>query len=77
MSDAGLARRKFLKHAGMAAWASPVIITMLSRSAQAQVVVCGSTTNGLDCLDATACSPPNTLCAPAQVGPGNCTCQPD
>jgi hypothetical protein len=31
----GLSRRRFLKHAAVAAWSSPLVVTMLSRSAEA------------------------------------------
>jgi hypothetical protein len=41
LTDEGQARRRFLKQAGTVAWASPFIVTMMSRAAQAQPGPCG------------------------------------
>lgn len=46
LTEEGQARRKFLKQAGTVAWASPFIVTMMSRAAHAQ------TTCGVQVLDA-------------------------
>ena len=35
-------RRRFLKQAATVAWASPMIVTMMSRSAMAQPAQCGT-----------------------------------
>lgn len=82
LNEQGQARRRFLKQAGTVAWASPFILTMMSRSAHAQAVC------GIQALDA---NPPFALlcnetqpCGTAQVcvpdpdalGAGNnCLCQ--
>lgn len=40
--EAGRSRRRFLKQAATVAWASPMIVTMMSRAAQAQPTQCGT-----------------------------------
>ena len=42
VSEEGVARRRFLKQAATVAWASPLIVTMMSRTAHAQLVQCGT-----------------------------------
>ncbi len=46
LNEEGQARRRFLKQAGTVAWASPLILTMMSRAAHAQVEVCGTKIGG-------------------------------
>ena len=41
LNEQGRARRRFLKQAATVAWASPFIVTMMSRTAHAQQV-CGT-----------------------------------
>lgn len=53
LTEEGQARRRFLKQAGTVAWASPFILTMMSRAAHAQPAQCGTT--------ALAADPPFTL----------------
>jgi hypothetical protein len=81
LTEEGQARRRFLKQAGTVAWASPFIVTMMSRAAQAQTT-CGEQaldvdppfallcTNVTPCGTAQACVPD-----PTDPGPGNaCIC---
>lgn len=42
LSEEGQARRRFLRHAATVAWASPLVVTMMSRAAHAQGQVCGT-----------------------------------
>ena len=78
----GVARRTFLKHAAVAAWASPVIVTMMSRAAHAAPGdVCGTLVPDPDNLGSFLCNvttPCGTamstgLCAP-NVAQNNCIC---
>ncbi len=41
LNEQGQARRRFLKQAATVAWASPFIVTMMSRAAHAQPQSCG------------------------------------
>jgi hypothetical protein len=83
LTEEGQARRRFLKQAGTVAWASPFIVTMMSRAAHAQAP-CGvqaldaglppaifcDTTGGTPCGTAVPCIPD-----PANPGPGQpCIC---
>ncbi len=77
----GLARRTFLKRAAVAAWASPFIVTMMSRSAHAQIgAICGTTADGASCTVTTPCGTDGgiqTFCVPQFLGdPGDCVCGP-
>jgi hypothetical protein len=83
LTEEGQARRKFLKQAGTVAWASPFIVTMMSRAAHAQGQQCGVTALNVDvdpptlfcnvdnpCGTGLACAPPAGV-----PGAGNpCTC---
>lgn len=40
--DEARSRRRFLKQAATVAWASPLIVTMMSRAANAQPAQCGT-----------------------------------
>ena len=77
LNEQGQARRRFLKQAGTVAWASPFIVTMMSRAAHAQVVVCGVQDLdsvcgvGQGCGTAQVCAPEGGIPDPG----GNCTCQ--
>jgi hypothetical protein len=82
LTEEGQARRKFLKQAGTVAWASPFIVTMMSRAAHAQAT-CG--TQALDanppfallCNETQPCGTAQ-LCVPDPDDPGpgnNCLCQ--
>lgn len=42
LSEEGRARRRFLKQAGTVAWATPFLVTMMSRGAAAHHNVCGT-----------------------------------
>ncbi|HEX2196329.1 MAG TPA: hypothetical protein VHJ76_05320 [Actinomycetota bacterium] len=44
--NGNLSRRRFLRHAAAAAWASPLIVTMMSRSAAAGPANCGKKIGG-------------------------------
>jgi hypothetical protein len=83
LSEEGQARRRFLKQAGAVAWASPFIVTMMSRAAHAQGP-CGvqaldaglppalfcDTSGGTPCGSAAVCVPD-----PQNPGPGEaCIC---
>jgi hypothetical protein len=74
-------RRRFLKQAGTVAWATPFIVTMMSRAAHAQAP-CGTqslnpVTSQLFCTVTTPCgSAQQCLPDPADPGPGTaCLCQ--
>ncbi len=78
LNEQGRARRRFLKQAATVAWASPFIVTMMSRTAHAQPIVCGTqdasgcNLTGLPCGTAGACVPD-----PGNPGIGNdCICLP-
>lgn len=80
LSAEGQARRRFLKQAGTVAWASPMIVTMMSRAAHAQQPgdVCGTqdlnslcNVAGLPCGTTMVCAPEGGIPTPG----GNCTCQ--
>lgn len=76
----GLARRTFLKRAAVAAWASPFIVTMMSRSAHAQDP-CGTSANGISCTVTAPCGTQGGVplqCVPAVPGQmnGQCVCAP-
>jgi hypothetical protein len=86
-SDSGLARRTFLKHAAAAAWASPLIVTMMSRAAHAAPGdVCGTLApvdptdldSALVCVNTTPCgtamSTGQCVPNPAPVIGGDCIC---
>lgn len=77
LNEEGQARRRFLKQAGAVAWASPFIVTMMSRAAHAQDQVCG--TQDLDGLCNLVSMPCGTtaVCAPVGGIPdpgGDCVC---
>ena len=82
LNEQGQARRRFLKQAATVAWASPFIVTMMSRAAQAQTI-CG--TQALDanppfalfCNESAPCGTAAVcLPDPDDLGPGgNCLCQ--
>jgi hypothetical protein len=48
LTEDGRARRRFLKQAVTVTWASPLIVTMMSRAAHAQGEVCGTYTVEFD-----------------------------
>lgn len=85
LSEEGRARRRFLKQAGTVAWASPLIVTMMSRAANAQGSPCGTQDFTIEggaplffCHVAAPCGT-TQQCVPdeANFGPGNpCVCQP-
>ena len=57
-ADDGLSRRTFLRHAVVAAWASPLIVTMLSRSASAATSrSCGTKIGGPGTTDCRVTAP--------------------
>lgn len=77
LNEQGHARRRFLKQAATVAWASPFIVTMMSRTAQAQTAVCGE----LDPNDSGVCvetAPCGTaqVCVPSPIfgNPTRCAC---
>lgn len=77
LNEQGQARRKFLKQAGAVAWASPFIVTMMSRTAHAQPG-CGTQdpTELGGCLVTAPCGT-TQVCAPdaTNLGVGNpCLC---
>ncbi|MDQ3915859.1 MAG: hypothetical protein M3323_11125 [Actinomycetota bacterium] len=76
LTEEGRARRHFLKQAGTVAWASPLIVTMMSRAAQAAPGdPCGTIgpTPGV-CVVTTPCGSVET-CLPDPLSPGDCACQ--
>jgi hypothetical protein len=74
-SEEGRSRRRFLKRAGTVAWSAPFIVTMMSRSAQAQVLYCGTLDfDTLTCEVTQACGSTQE-CIPS-VNPGMCVCSP-
>ncbi|HYP22483.1 MAG TPA: hypothetical protein VEV43_02820 [Actinomycetota bacterium] len=61
----GLSRRRFLRHALVAAWASPMIVTLASHSAQAAApATCGKKIGGAGTTACRITSP----CGSAAVG---------
>lgn len=79
LSAEGESRRRFLKQAGAVAWASPLIVTMMSRAAQAQdVIECGTKIGGTGttaCTVTTPCgSPLQCLGNPLGAAGSTCTC---
>jgi len=78
LSEEGQARRRFLRQAATVAWASPVLVTMMSRAAQAtHVTNCGTVAVGGGCVVNPICGSA-AVCLPAgDPTPGApCTCQP-
>lgn len=78
LSEEGQARRRFLKQAATVAWATPVLVTMMSRAAQASHVTnCGTVAANGGCLVNPVCGSA-AACLPAgDPLPGEpCTCQP-
>jgi anaerobic selenocysteine-containing dehydrogenase len=76
-------RRDFLKRAAVVAWSTPVIFTMMSRPAAAQVVVCGDCPGcavGDPCTtpDSEVTCPTGTQCLGGEIAPGvdGCLCTP-
>jgi hypothetical protein len=78
LSEEGQARRRFLKQAATVAWASPVLVTMMSRAAHAtHITVCGQAQVGGGCLTTAACGS-TSACLPDPENPGvgeDCLCQ--
>jgi hypothetical protein len=78
LSAEGQARRRFLKQAGTVAWATPFIVTMMSRTAHAQGTVCGEqagTPGSFFCNVTTPCGS-TEQCIPNPLDPGgDCVCQ--
>lgn len=79
-TDDGLSRRRFLRHAVVAAWASPMIVTMLSRSAQAGPATCGTKIGGAGTTDCRVTTPCGGMAAvgckasPAAAAGSACYC---
>lgn len=76
LSREGQARRRFLKQAGTVAWASPFIVTMMSRAAHAQAP-CGTVDPDPPnlCLVTTPCGSTQTcLPDPNPLNAGDCIC---
>lgn len=75
LSAEGQARRRFLKQAGTVAWATPFIVTMMSRAAHAQDL-CGTIGPGdTECTVTQACgSPQQCLPSPNPLNLGDCVC---
>lgn len=76
LNEEGQARRRFLKQAGTVAWASPFILTMMSRTAHAQAVVCGTQDLSSLCeLTGTPCGS-TQVCVPDGIPSpgGDCIC---
>lgn len=51
-------RRRFLRQAGTVAWATPFVVTMMSRAAHAQLSSCGTKIDGVGttaCIVTTPC----------------------
>lgn len=58
LTEEGHARRRFLKQAATVAWASPFIVTMLSRTANAQEPIqCGTKIGGVGTIACTVTNP--------------------
>lgn len=73
LTDRGRARRTFLKQAVTTVWASPLILTMMTRTAAAQGRVCGYTdtataTEPIHCVVTSPCGSMEGTCSPE---PGN------
>ncbi|MDQ4125759.1 MAG: hypothetical protein M3134_09195 [Actinomycetota bacterium] len=76
LNEQGQARRRFLKQAATVAWASPFIVTMMSRAAHAQPIQCGVQDLDSLCGVGQGCGTAQ-VCAPGELGPGNpCFCVP-
>lgn len=76
LDEQGQGRRRFLKQAATVAWASPFIVTMMSRTAHAQQV-CGTQDlnslcelGGLPCGSTQVCAPEGGIPSPG----GDCVC---
>ena len=79
LNEEGQARRRFLKQAGTVAWASPFVVTMMSRAANASHdAVCGTqagTPGSFFCNVSQPCGSAHA-CIPDAIDPGgNCICQ--
>ena len=75
LNEHGQARRRFLKQAATVAWASPLIVTMMSRTAHAQPgAFCGAITGLGGCDNSPPCGT-GFQCIPGPVELGECICQ--
>lgn len=74
----GLTRRRFLRHAVVAAWASPMIVTLASRSAQAAAPqTCGKKIGGAgttECGVTTPCGSAAVGCKGSPAAPAGSPC---
>ena len=74
----GLSRRRFLRHAVAAAWVSPFIVSMASRSAQAAGPrTCGKKIGGpgtTDCRVTTPCGAVAVGCKASPAAPAGSPC---
>ncbi len=74
----GLSRRKFLRHAVAAAWATPFVLTLASHSAQAAVPrTCGTKSGGpgtTDCRVTTPCGAAAVGCKASPAAPAGAPC---
>ncbi|MDQ4124666.1 MAG: hypothetical protein M3134_03560 [Actinomycetota bacterium] len=69
-SEHGLSRRRFLRHAVAAAWASPVIVSMASRSAQAAGPrTCGTKIGGAGTTRCTVTTPCGAVAVGCKASP--------
>lgn len=82
VSQEGRARRRFLKQAATVAWGAPLVVTMMSRAAQAQGTVCGEYVVNPDptlpfatCITFAACGSATSCQPTSQVSGSDCTCQ--
>ena len=77
-SEDGLSRRRFLRHAVVAAWAAPLIVTMTSRSAEAAgPSTCGTKIGGAGttgCRVTTPCGTAAVGCKASPAAPAGSPC---
>jgi hypothetical protein len=59
-SGRNIERRRFLKHTATVAFAAPVMASMMSGAASAQVGQCGTKSGGIDEVDCTVTTPCET-----------------
>ncbi len=74
LSSELIERRRFLKRAATVAWAVPVVYTLTTGPAHAQVILCGTAVGGV-CPNTPACPTPLPVCRTAPTLPLNqCGC---
>ena len=72
-TGASMDRRRFIRNALILGWATPVIFTLASEDALAQVINCGTFTNGA-CTSPASCPPSRPTCSKTGGSGSACTC---